>query len=277
MSYTKSFSVTLRRLLRSPLTLISSFILVLRYLYEAAGPDNWIKDLFAKYGWNTHFYNGATYKVYWFFFSIAFAVIVASDYIKDHRNCFVSVKRASANDGINTFLGRITAYITFGFMITFIGMYLEFAVYCFTFGPTFPEGYGFFGVMARTFVHFILYSASTVPFYTAFAMFFTAVFKNGLFGIISMIVFNIAHFFTDFLSPTRLQSKNAVEFYVPFARYLYPVRGAPYAIEIYLYAQDHPKEVSPIGFEHVAIAFLCVTLCAVLMFFASYHLEKRFE
>jgi len=276
MSYLKSFSVTLCRLLRSPLTWISSILLVIRYIFDAAGPDSWIEKSFAN-GWNTQFYNASTYKVYWFFFPIAFAVIVAADYIKDHKNRFACILRVSSGNKINMFLGRITAYITFGFIITFIGMYLGFAVYCITFGPSFSKGYGFLDVMARMFVHFISYSSSMVPFYTAFTLLFTAIFKSGLFGIVSMIIFNIAGLFTDFLSPTRFEMESMVEYLVPFARYFYPVHGAPYAIEIYLYAQDHPKEVGAVGFEHFATAFLCVTLCAVLMFIASYQFEKRFE
>ena len=265
----------MRRVLRSPLTLITSLLIIARYFYDAVGPDNWI-ERFIKNGWDTQFYNDATSKVYYLFFPIAFAVIVAADYIKDHKNRFSSITITTAADRKQLFLGRISAYLVVGFIITFIGMYLEFAVYCFSSNSSFPEGYSALGVISRTFVHFISYSGTMVPFYTAFIMFFSSLFKSALFGIVTTIVFDISGLFSNFLSPTRFEMESMVEYLVPFARYFYPVHGAPFGIESFLYVQDHP-EAGTVGFEHFAIAYLCVTLCAVVMLIASYQLEKRFD
>lgn len=274
MYFSNSFAVTLKRLLRSPLTLITALLLVVRYLFDAAGPDNWI-EVYIKNGWNTQFYNNATYKVYYLFFPIAFTVIVAADYIKDHKNMFSCITITAAADRIKLFLGRMSAYLAVGFTITFIGMYLELAIYCFASNFTFPEGYSTLGVMARTFVHLISYSGTMIPFYTAFGMLFTVLFKSALFGIITNIVFTVSGLFLSFVSQEH-KSDSMVTMMIPSARYFYPVHGAPWGIESFLYAQDHP-EAGIVGFEHFAIAFLCVTLCTVLMFFASYQLENRLE
>ena len=118
-----------------------------------------------------------------------------------------------------------------------------------------------------------------VPFYTAFAIFFTSLFKKATGGIIIPVVYIMIIRLIDMHPSNMNLFGNPLGAFVPFANYFYPVHGAPFAIETYLYIQDNIEAQggAGVGFEHFATALLCVTLCAVLLFIASYRLGKRFE
>lgn len=278
MVLSKSVSVTLKRLFHSPLTVAGLILLISRFVFDVVGPENWI-DPYVEIGWTTQFFNDLTCKVYMYYCPVAFSVIVAADYIQDHKNCFSGLVRVAAADKKQLFFGRICAYMAVGFVITFIGVYGEFAGYCLRSGFSFAKGYDAAGVAARLFIHYLSFSVTMVPFYTAFAIFFTSLFKKATGGIIISVVYIMIIRLIDMHPSNMNLFGNPLGAFVPFANYFYPVHGVPFAIETYLYIQDNLEAQggAGVGFEHFATAFLCVTLCAVLMFIASYQFEKRFE
>lgn len=272
-----SYITTLKRILRTPIIYVGIFALLLRFGFVLADDRSVVNEYITKAGWTTQYFNSMTSEVYQDYLPVIFAVIVAVDYYSDRKNRFKELIQSSGAMR-HVFKGQIFAYITVGMVISVLPIYTLFFTYCVKSGFAFGQGWNTASVALRLATHYISFSGTMIPFYTGLAVLFTALFMNAIGGIVVSIGYDLLKLMGVKLFIDLSNTSDALSIYAitPFARYLYPYHGAPMAIVMYLYGQDHP-EANQVAIEHFIAAFLCVFAVTLIMLFTSYRVEKRLE
>ena len=129
-------------------------------------------------------------------------LVICVDILRDRKNFFFDIQKCSTLKTRQYFIGKICAYILFGFLITFISAYAHLLIYLLRY--VFPydgwqnSPYSIPETLWLTFVRAFFYGLNSIPVYTAIAFCVALVTHSSIAGIVGTLAVSTSSFIIQY-------------------------------------------------------------------------------
>lgn len=193
-------------------------------------------------------------------------LVICVDILRDRKNFFFDIQKCSTLKTRQYFIGKICAYILFGFLITFISAYAHLLIYLLRY--VFPydgwqnSPYSIPETLWLTFVRAFFYGLNSIPVYTAIAFCVALVTHSSIAGIVGTLAVSTSSFIMNY-------------HLTYFGNYVYPVTDR--IMEYFYFHNTHaPQEaINDIALKDVFISYAWgFAITAVLLAIGYVGLKK---
>ena len=193
-------------------------------------------------------------------------LVICVDILRDRKNFFFDIQKCSTLKTRQYFIGKICAYILFGFLITFISAYAHLLIYLLRY--VFPydgwqnSPYSIPETLWLTFVRAFFYGLNAVPVYTALAFCVTMLTHSSIAGIVATLAVSTSSFIMNY-------------HLTYFGNYVYPVTDS--IMEYFYFHNTHaPQEaINDIALKDVFISYAWgFAITAILLAIGYVGLKK---